>query len=86
MTLQLLRFTEYVTEKDNERAFFDVSKAYDVVWTTGLIYKLHTAGIPDSVLLLLASYLTDRKFRVKMGKKNPNGSRSIGRRPGLIAL
>jgi hypothetical protein len=55
----------------NERAYtaailLDVSKAYDRVWKIGLIYKLHTAEISDSRLLLVASYLTVRKFRVKM--------------------
>jgi hypothetical protein len=49
-TLQVLRFTEYVTDKFSERTytaaiFPDVSKAYDVVWTKGLIYKLHIAGM-----------------------------------------
>jgi hypothetical protein len=58
-------------EKFNEGActaviFLNMSKAYDTVWTTRLIYKLHTAGILDSSLLLLTSYLTDRKFRVTM--------------------
>jgi hypothetical protein len=42
-----------------------VSEAYNTVWTTGLNYKLHTAGIPDSSLLLVSRH-TDRKFRVKM--------------------
>jgi hypothetical protein len=69
-TLQLIRFTEYVTDNFNERAytaaiFFDVSKAVDTAWRTGLIYKLHTAGLPDSSLLL-ASYYTNLKFRVKL--------------------
>jgi hypothetical protein len=66
---KLLRATEYVTDKLSEWAytaavFLDISKAYDSVWTAGLIYRLHAAGIPDSSLLLLASYLTDRKFRI----------------------
>jgi hypothetical protein len=46
--------------------FLDVSKACDTVWTGGLAYKLHAAAIPDSSHLLLASYLTDRKFRITM--------------------
>jgi hypothetical protein len=72
-TLQQLCFTEYVTDNFNEREytvtiFLEVSKIYDTVCTTGLIYvyKIHKAGIPDFSLLLLASYLTDYKFRVKM--------------------
>jgi hypothetical protein len=55
-TLKLLCFTECVTDKFNELAytaamFLDVSKACGTVWTTGLIYKIYTAGIPDSSLL-----------------------------------
>jgi hypothetical protein len=46
-----------------------VSKACDTVWVTGLIYKQHTAGSPDSSLLLLASYLADRKFTVTIEGK-----------------
>jgi hypothetical protein len=46
-----------------------VSKTYNTVWTTGLICKLHAAGIPYSSPLLLASYLIDRKFKVKMEGK-----------------
>jgi hypothetical protein len=68
-TLQLLRFTEYVTDKFSERAYtaatsLDVSKAYEMVWTIGLICKVHRAGIPDSSLVLLVSCLTDPKFGV----------------------
>jgi hypothetical protein len=72
--LQLLHFTKYVTDNFNERAcsaaiFLEVSKACDTVWTTGVTCKLHTAGIPDSSLLLLALYITYRKFGVKIEGK-----------------
>jgi hypothetical protein len=70
--LQVLRCRDYVSDKVNENTltaarFFVVSKVCDTVWTTGLIHGLHTVGMPDSSLLLLASYLTDCKFRVKIG-------------------
>jgi hypothetical protein len=75
-TLQLLRFTVCITDKFYERAntaaiFLDTSRAYDTAWTAGLTYKSYTAGIQDSSLLRLASYLTDRKFTVKMEGKFP---------------
>jgi hypothetical protein len=40
-------------DKFNERAhtaamFLHVSNAYDMVWTTGHIYKLHKTGMRDS--------------------------------------
>jgi hypothetical protein len=48
-TLKILRFTECVADKSNERAyttaiFFDVSKAYYTVWTTGRLYRLDTVS------------------------------------------
>jgi hypothetical protein len=58
-TLYLPRFTECVADKFNERAytaaiFLDMSKAYDTVWKTGLIYKLHAWNIrlqaPSSIV------------------------------------
>jgi hypothetical protein len=68
MTLQLLSFREYVIEKFNYTAaiLLHVFNTYDPVWTTGLIYRLDTAGIPISSLLLLGLYITDRKYRVKV--------------------
>jgi hypothetical protein len=64
-TLQLLRLTEHVTENFNKRAytatiFLDVSKAYDTVWKSGLLRKLHTAEMQNSMLCLLKSYLTSQ--------------------------
>jgi hypothetical protein len=49
-TLQVLRFTEHVTDMFNRRTyaagiFLDVFKAYDTVWITGLIYKLHAVSL-----------------------------------------
>jgi hypothetical protein len=47
----------------------DAYKAYDKVWTKGLIYKLfHRTGIFGPLLRLLASYMTDRKATVAIGK------------------
>jgi hypothetical protein len=60
-----------VIENFNKRAytaaiFLDVSKAYDTVCKTGLLHKLHTTRMQDSMIHLLKSYLTGRKFRVKL--------------------
>jgi hypothetical protein len=52
-----------------------VSKAYDTVWTTEFVSKIHTAGMPDTSPLLLASYIADRKFRVKMEENFPTGNK-----------
>jgi hypothetical protein len=44
--------------------FLDVSKAFDRVWHSGLLYKLKSLGIEGSLLNWLENYLQDRKIRV----------------------
>ena len=44
----------------------DVSKAFDKVWHRGLLYKLVESGVPERLVRLLASYLSDRRARVRM--------------------
>ena len=41
--------------------FLDISKAFDKVWHTGLLFKLKQNGIDGKLLSLMASYLSDRK-------------------------
>ena len=48
--------------------FFDVTKAFDRVWHAGLIYKLtHLFKLPLQLLRWIASYLSERSFRVRVG-------------------
>jgi hypothetical protein len=42
----------------------DIEKAYDTVWTHGLLYKLLTYNFPAYLITFLHSYLTDRSFTV----------------------
>ena len=44
--------------------FCDISKAFDRVWHRGLLFKLESIGVSDSLLLWFKSYLADRKQRV----------------------
>ena len=44
--------------------FLDVSKAFDKVWHTGLIYKLRQNGIYGDLINILNDFLTNRKQRV----------------------
>ncbi|XP_048003890.1 uncharacterized protein LOC125240087 [Leguminivora glycinivorella] len=46
--------------------FLDVSKAFDGVWHSGLIYKLYQLGIPDRLLHLVADFLSNRLFRYRV--------------------
>ena len=52
--------------KDVRFIFCDVSKAFDRVWHSGLLYKLRKYGIKDRLLDWFRSYLSDRKQRVCM--------------------
>jgi hypothetical protein len=44
----------------------DVEKAFDKVWHEGLVFKLVKAGVPDQLLNIIKSFLSDRTFKVKI--------------------
>lgn len=44
--------------------FLDIQQAFDKVWHKGLLYKLKTM-LPNSLFMILKSYLEERMFRVK---------------------
>ena len=44
--------------------FLDMSKAFDKVWDEGLIYKLKSVGVSDSLLRLIESLLSNRFQKV----------------------
>ena len=48
-------------------ALLDVKKAFDSVWTEGLLYKLERAGIKGANWELLRSFLKDRTARIVVG-------------------
>ena len=50
--------------KEVRAVFCDISKAFDRVWHTGLLYKLRAAGVTGNVLQWFKKYLPDRKQRV----------------------
>lgn len=64
-----------VTKKANEElargnstqiVFLDIQKAFDCVWTNGLIYKMIEFGFSRDLIKLCHSYLTDRSFFVSV--------------------
>ena len=60
--------------------FFYISKVFDKVWHTGLIFKLHAAGIDGKVLSFLRDYLSNRTQKVVL----PGGSsKSLPVRAGV---
>ena len=48
--------------------FLDVEGAFDKVWQDGLLYKLLKMGLPDFLLRTIASFLQNRRLKVKVGK------------------
>ena len=55
---------DHHNSREVRSVFLDISKAFDKVWHTGLIFKLKQNGIDGKLLSLLGSYLSDRKQRV----------------------
>ena len=50
--------------KEVRAVFCDISKAFDRVWHRGLLFKLESVGISDSLILWFSDYLAERKQRV----------------------
>ena len=66
---QLLSITHEIYNSLDEglevKSFFlDIPKAFDKVWHNGLLLKLSQNGISGNLLVLLSSFLSDRKQRV----------------------
>lgn len=47
----------------------DIEKAFDKVWIEGLTYKMIKLEFPKFITKLVNSYLSDRKFTVRVGKE-----------------
>ena len=68
---QLARLVNEITSNFNNRkhtgsVFLDLEKAFDNVWHKGLIYKLIKLNFPPYLILLIESYLKDRKMVVEI--------------------
>ena len=89
---QLLSITHYVFEAfdcnptlDVRSVYLDISKAFDGVWYEGLIYKLKRCGVSGNLLLLLQSFLSNRKQRTVLnGQTSTWGNISAGVPQGSI--
>ena len=49
-------------------AFFNLKKAYDTTWTYRILRTLHSCGFRSSLPLFIEQFLSNRSFRVKLGK------------------
>lgn len=48
----------------------DIEKAFDRVWTNGLVYKLIKVGTPHYIVKFIHKFVTDRSFHVKVNNKS----------------
>ena len=70
---------------DVRTVYLDISKAFDRVWHDGLIYKLKRCGVSGQLLLLVQSFLKDRKKRTVLnGQSSTWGDISAGVPQGSI--
>ena len=89
---QLLSITHSVFEAfdcnptlEVRSVYLDISKAFDRVWHEGLIYKLKRCGVSGNLLLLLQSFLSNRKQRTVLnGQTSTWGNISAGVPQGSI--
>jgi hypothetical protein len=44
--------------------FLDIEKTFDTTWQPGLLYKLSKLQFSTSLIKLIGSFLSQRKFRV----------------------
>jgi retron-type reverse transcriptase len=47
-----------------DAVFLDIGKAFDTIWHSGLLYKLSKLEFSTSLIKLIGSFLSERKFSV----------------------
>ena len=57
-------YNSFENRQETRAAFLDISKAFNKVWHSGLIFKLKQNGISGKLLMMLENYLSNRKQRV----------------------
>jgi retron-type reverse transcriptase len=70
-TLKCMRLTDHVTlnlknKISTAAVFLDIKKAFDVTWHPGLTYKLSKLRFSTSLIKLISSFLSQRKFRASV--------------------
>jgi hypothetical protein len=70
-TLHCMRLTDHVTLNFNNKmstaaVFLDIEKTFDATWNPHLIYKLSKLGFYTSLIKLISSFLSQRKFRISV--------------------
>lgn len=70
---QIMGFTEEIIDNFNISTAtgalcLDIAKAFDRVWHSSLIYKLHKFDIPYWLIRLIRYYLENRRFEVRLNQ------------------
>jgi hypothetical protein len=70
-TLQCMRLTDHVTLNFNNKmstagVFLDIEKTFDTTWHSGLLYKFSKLVFSTSLIKLISSFLSQRKFIVSV--------------------
>jgi hypothetical protein len=71
MKFQCMRLTDHVTLNFNTKIstdayFLDIEKVFDKTWQLGLLYKLSKLEFSTSLIKLISSFLSQKKFRVSV--------------------
>ena len=70
---------------DTRSVYLEISKAFDMVWHDGLIYKLKRYGISGQLVCLIQGFFKDRKQRTVLNGHTSNcGDISAGEPQGSI--
>ena len=85
-THQLARLVDKVTDGFNKNKhtgliILDLEKAFDTVWTHGLLFKLINLNFPTYLTHIINSYLTNRTFQVQMGEHKSNPKNIVAGTP-----
>ena len=65
--LKLLYKEKFLNGEHLVSIFFDVEKAYDTTWNYGIMKNLHDMDLRGRLPLFIQNFLSERKFRVRVG-------------------
>jgi hypothetical protein len=81
-TLQYTRLTVYVTISFNNMStaaeFLDIKNSFDITWHSGLLCKLSKLEFSTSLIKLISSFLSQRRFSVSVRNIYTKGNASRG--------